>query len=113
MIIAEVIFLSRRLGDRAREMHVGQWRKVATESFEVRTKTLGIVGYGHIGRQIGVIAEALGMRVLFFDVAAKLPMGNNRATKTLDELLSGHKATFVTMHVPRDRRKRARDDGRA
>jgi len=98
MIMSEIVMLSRRLGDRAREMHEGQWRKVATGSFEVRTKTLGIIGYGHIGRQIGVIAEALGMRVLFFDTAAKLPMGNNRATKTLGELLE--QSDFVTLHVP-------------
>jgi D-3-phosphoglycerate dehydrogenase / 2-oxoglutarate reductase len=98
LIMSEIVMLSRRLGDRVREMHAGQWRKVATGSFEVRTKTLGIVGYGHIGRQIGVIAEALGMRVLFFDTAAKLPMGNNRATKTLDELLG--QSDFVTLHVP-------------
>jgi D-3-phosphoglycerate dehydrogenase len=98
MIMSEIVMLARRLGDRAREMHAGQWRKVATGSFEVRGKTLGIVGYGHIGRQIGVIAEALGMRVLFFDVAAKLPMGNNRSTKTLEELLGA--SDFVTLHVP-------------
>jgi D-3-phosphoglycerate dehydrogenase len=79
-------------------MHDGEWRKVATGSFEVRGKTLGIVGYGHIGRQVGVIAEALGMRVLFFDVVAKLPMGNNRSVKTLDELLA--QSDFVTLHVP-------------
>jgi D-3-phosphoglycerate dehydrogenase / 2-oxoglutarate reductase len=98
MIMAEIVMLSRRLGDRVREMHAGQWQKAAVGSFEVRTKTLGIVGYGHIGRQVGVIAEALGMRVLFFDIAAKLPMGNNRATKTLDELLA--QSDFVTLHVP-------------
>ena len=98
MIMAEIVMLSRRLGDRVREMHEGQWQKVATGSFEVRGKTLGIVGYGHIGRQVGVIAEALGMRVLFFDVIAKLPMGNNHATKTLDELLT--QSDFVTLHVP-------------
>jgi D-3-phosphoglycerate dehydrogenase len=98
MILAEIVMLSRRLGDRAREMHAGQWRKVATGSFEVRTKTLGIVGYGHIGRQVGVIAEALGMRVLFYDIIAKLPMGNNRATRTLEELLA--ESDFVTLHVP-------------
>jgi len=90
--------LSRHLGDRVREMHAGQWRKVATGSFEMREKTLGIVGYGHIGRQVGVIAEALGMRVLFFDTAAKLAMGNNRSKKTLDELLA--QSDFVTLHVP-------------
>jgi D-3-phosphoglycerate dehydrogenase / 2-oxoglutarate reductase len=98
MIIAEVVMLSRRLGDRIREMHAGQWRKVAAGSFEVRGKTLGIVGYGHIGRQVGVIGEAMGMRVLFFDVVAKLPMGNNHATKTLEDLLG--QSDFVTLHVP-------------
>ncbi len=98
MMLAEVVMLSRRLGDRAREMHAGKWRKVAAGSYEVRGKTLGIVGYGHIGRQLGVIAEMLGMHVVFFDVAAKLPMGNNRSMKTLDELLAA--SDFVTLHVP-------------
>ena len=98
MIMAEIVMLSRHLGDRVREMHQGQWQKVATGSFEIRNKTLGIIGYGHIGRQIGVIAEGLGMRVVFFDIAAKLPMGNNRATKTLEELLA--QSDFVTLHVP-------------
>jgi D-3-phosphoglycerate dehydrogenase len=98
LIMAEVVMLSRCLGDRLREMHLGQWRKVATSSFEIRGKTLGIIGYGHIGRQVGVIAEALGMRVAFFDIAARLPMGNNHATRTLDELLG--QSDFVTLHVP-------------
>lgn len=98
MIMAEIVMLSRRFGDRVREMHAGQWLKVATSSYEVRGKTLGIVGYGHIGRQVGVIAEALGMRVLFFDVVAKLSMGNNHPTKTLDDLLG--QSDFVTLHVP-------------
>jgi len=104
MILAEIVMLSRRLADRAREMHAGQWRKVAIGSFEVRGKTLGIVGYGHIGRQIGVIAEFMGMRVVFFDVVAKLPMGNNHATKTLDELLG--QSDFVTLHVPETKQTR-------
>jgi D-3-phosphoglycerate dehydrogenase len=98
MIMAEIVMLARRLGDRVREMHAGQWQKVSTGSYEVRGKTLGIIGYGHIGRQVGVIAEGLGMRVIFSDVVAKLPMGNNRATKTLDELLA--QSDFVTLHVP-------------
>jgi len=98
MIMAEIVFLARRLGDRVREMHAGQWRKVATGSFEVRGKTLGIVGYGHIGRQVGVLGEALGMRVVFFDVVSKLPMGNNHSTKTLEDLLG--QSDFVTLHVP-------------
>jgi D-3-phosphoglycerate dehydrogenase len=98
MIMAEVVMLARQLGDRSREVHEGKWRKVATNSFEVRGKTLGIVGYGHIGRQVGVIAEFMGMRVVFYDKSTKLPMGNNRPLSTLEECL--HESDFVTMHVP-------------
>ena len=98
LILAEIVVLSRHLGDRSREVHEGQWRKVAVGSHEVRGHTIGIVGYGHIGSQIGVLAEAFGMRVVFFDIAAKLPMGNNRSMETLDELLAI--SDFVTLHVP-------------
>lgn len=98
MIIAEVIALARQLGDRSREVHEGKWRKVAAGCHEVRGKTLGIVGYGHIGSQVGVLAEAMGMRVLFYDVVTKLPMGNNRPCATLSELLA--QSDFVTLHVP-------------
>lgn len=98
LIIAEIVMLSRHLGDRVREVHTGQWRKVAVGSHEVRGHTIGIVGYGHIGSQVGVLAEAFGMRVLFFDIAAKLPMGNNRSSATLDEVLA--QSDFVTLHVP-------------
>ena len=98
LVISEVIALGRQLGDRSREVHAGQWRKVATGSKEVRGKTLGIVGYGHIGSQVGVLAEALGMRVIYYDVLARLPLGNNRQVRTLDELLAD--ADFVTLHVP-------------
>ncbi len=98
LILAEVVMLSRHLGDRSREVHDGRWRKVAVGSHEVRGRTLGIVGYGHIGRQIGVLAEGFGMRVVFFDIAARLPMGNNRAMPTLAEVLEA--ADFVTLHVP-------------
>lgn len=98
LVIAEIIALARQLGDRSREVHAGRWHKVARGSFEVRNKTLGIVGYGHIGSQLGVLAESLGMRVLFFDVASKLPMGNNRAVSSLAELLAA--SDFVTLHVP-------------
>ncbi len=79
MILAEIVMLSRQLGDRSREVHAGKWRKVATGCFEVRGKTLGIVGYGHIGRQLGVLAEAMGMRVVFFDIAAQAADGQQRA----------------------------------
>lgn len=98
LILAEIVMLSRHLGDRLREVHSGQWRKMAVGSHEVRGKTIGIVGYGHIGRQVGVIAESFGMRVVFYDIAARLPMGNNRACATLNELLG--ESDFVTLHVP-------------
>ena len=98
MVLAEVVFLSRQLGDRVREVHAGRWRKVSAHCHEVRGKTLGIVGYGHIGTQVGVLAEAFGMRVLYFDIAARLAVGNVRAVPTLDALLGA--ADFVTLHVP-------------
>ncbi len=101
MILAEIVMLSRRLGDRNREMHRGVWTKSAVGSNEVRGKTLGIVGYGHIGRQIGVLAESMGMQVIFHDIAARLPMGNNRSAGKLDTLLG--EADFVTLHVPETR----------
>ncbi|TMA86070.1 MAG: phosphoglycerate dehydrogenase [Deltaproteobacteria bacterium] len=98
LIICEVIALARQLGDRSREVHEGRWRKAAAGSFEVRGKTLGVIGYGHIGSQVGVLAEALGLRVIFYDHTSKLPMGNNRACASLAELLAA--ADFVTLHVP-------------
>jgi D-3-phosphoglycerate dehydrogenase len=98
LMIAEIISLARQLGDRSREVHEGRWKKVASQCYEIREKTLGIVGYGHIGRQLGVAAEGLGMRVLFYDHTPKLPMGNNMAVASLAELLS--RADFVSLHVP-------------
>ncbi len=98
MILAEVIFLARQLGDRIQEVHQGKWRKVSADCFEVRGKTLGIVGYGHIGTQVSLLAESLGMRVRYFDVATKLALGNAVTCKTLEELLST--SDFVTVHVP-------------
>jgi D-3-phosphoglycerate dehydrogenase len=98
LIVAEIIALSRQLVDRSAEVHAGKWRKVASQCFEIREKTLGIVGYGHIGRQLGVLAEGLGMRVLFYDHTPKLPMGNNVAVGSLTELLA--RADIVSLHVP-------------
>jgi D-3-phosphoglycerate dehydrogenase / 2-oxoglutarate reductase len=98
LILAEIVMLSRQLGDRLREVHSGQWRKLSIGSHEVRGHTLGIVGYGHIGSQIGVLAEAFGMRVVFYDIMAKLPMGNNRSMSKLEDLLA--ESDFVTLHVP-------------
>jgi len=98
LVLAEVIILSRHLFDRSTEVHAGLWHKMSSGSHEIRGKTLGIVGYGHIGRQVGVLAETAGMQVLFYDIAARLPMGNNRATGSLTELLGS--CDFVTLHVP-------------
>jgi len=98
MVIAEIVFLSRQLGDRVREVHVGRWRKVSAGCREVRGKTLGIVGYGHIGTQVGVLAESFGMRVLFFDIATRMAVGNVRAIADLEMLLG--ESDFVTLHVP-------------
>lgn len=98
LVMAEVILLSRQLGDRMQEMAQGLWRKVASGSHEVRGKTLGIVGYGHIGTQVGVLAETLGMRVVFYDIAPRLAMGNNERVESLEELLP--RADFLTLHVP-------------
>ncbi len=98
MVLAEIIMLSRQLGDRSSEMHRGTWKKLATGSREVRGKTLGIVGYGHIGSQVGVLAEFFGMRVVYHDVGTKLPLSNNAPFSKLDEVLA--QADFVTLHVP-------------
>ena len=97
-VLAEIIVLSRELGDRNREMHAGHWKKTASGSREVRGKTLGVVGYGHIGTQVGILAEFFGMRVIFYDVAAKLPLGNTQTLGSLDAVLQ--QSDFVTLHVP-------------
>jgi D-3-phosphoglycerate dehydrogenase len=98
LVIAEAILLMRRIPERNAECHRGGWAKSAEGSYEVRGKTLGIVGYGHIGTQVGVLAEALGMHVLFHDIEAKLALGNAMAARDLDELLQ--RSDVVTLHVP-------------
>jgi D-3-phosphoglycerate dehydrogenase len=98
LVIAEVISLARQLGDRNLKAHQGEWLKSAEGSHEVRGKTLGIVGYGHIGSQVSVLAEALGMRVVYFDVIKKLPLGNSQSCRTLEDVLAA--ADFVSLHVP-------------
>jgi D-3-phosphoglycerate dehydrogenase len=97
LAIAEIISLARRLMDRDRALHAGTWDKSATGSHEIRGRTLGIVGYGNIGSQLSVLAEALGMRVLFYDLEDKLALGNARACESLDELLEA--AETVSLHV--------------
>lgn len=98
LVIAEIITLARQLGDRSIEMHTGTWNKVSAKCWEIRGKTLGIIGYGHIGSQLSVLAEAMGMNVIYHDVNAIMALGNSKQVDTLDELLS--RADFVTCHVP-------------
>lgn len=98
MVIAEAILLMRRIPEKNMLCHRGGWAKSAAGSYEVRGKTLGIVGYGHIGTQVGVLAESLGMRVLFHDIETKLALGNAAPTTNLGELLE--RADIVTLHVP-------------
>ena len=98
LVLAEVIMLMRGIPHKNAVLHRNGWVKSAAGSFEVRGKTLGIVGYGHIGTQIGVLAEQLGMQVVFVDIEAKLPLGNARQLPSLDALLET--ADAVTLHVP-------------
>lgn len=100
LVIAQTIALNRRLLDRSGELHRGEWNKSASGAHEVRHRTLGIIGYGHIGSQVSVLGEALGMRVLYYDVIPKLPLGNARQVGSLDELLE--QSDVVTLHVPAD-----------
>ncbi|MBZ4194072.1 MAG: phosphoglycerate dehydrogenase [Candidatus Contendobacter sp.] len=98
LALAEIIFLLRGIPQRNAAAHRGGWIKTATGSHEARGKYLGIVGYGHIGTQVGVLAEALGMRVVFYDIETKLALGNAQPLPTLDALLEC--ADVVTLHVP-------------
>ncbi|MDX2116289.1 MAG: phosphoglycerate dehydrogenase [Planctomycetota bacterium] len=96
--IAEIVALNRGMFERSAQMHRGAWVKSAAGFHEVRGRTLGLVGYGRIGSQVSVLAESMGMRVVFFDVADRLPLGNAEAVKSLDELLE--RADVVSLHVP-------------
>ncbi len=98
LALAEIILLLRGIPQKNAAAHRGQWLKSAVGSFEVRGKTLGIIGYGHIGTQLGILAENLGMRVLFYDIENKLPLGNAGAMNSQQELLAN--SDVVTLHVP-------------
>jgi D-3-phosphoglycerate dehydrogenase len=98
LVIGHAIHLLRRIPERHAAARRGEWLKDAKGSNEIRGKTLGIVGYGKIGMQVGLLAEVIGMRVLFHDVEAKLPLGNARAAASLEALLG--EADVVTLHVP-------------
>jgi D-3-phosphoglycerate dehydrogenase len=98
LVVAEIVILSRGIFPRSMAAHRGQWAKTASGSHEVRNKTVGIIGYGHIGSQLSILAEALGMNVLFYDIDNKLPLGKAAPAVGLDELLA--RSDFVTLHVP-------------
>jgi len=98
LVLAEIITLARQLGDRSMEMHNGTWNKVSNKCWEIRGKTLGIIGYGHIGAQLSVMTESMGMSVVFYDVVNLMSMGTARQMPTLESLLNI--SDFVTCHVP-------------
>ncbi len=98
LVLAEAILLLRGIPEKNAKAHRGGWAKTANDSFEIRGKTLGIVGYGSIGSQLSVLAEGLGMRVIFYDVVSKLPLGNASQIPSLEVLLG--QADIVTLHVP-------------
>lgn len=98
LVIGLSIILIRKIIDKNNAAHQGIWLKEAKGSFELRGKTLGIIGYGNIGSQVSVMAESLGMKVLFFDVETKLPLGNANIAKSLKDVVS--KSDIITLHVP-------------
>ncbi|KKK26719.1 D-3-phosphoglycerate dehydrogenase 1 [Aspergillus rambellii] len=98
LVIGEIIALARQFGDRSNEMHSGTWNKVSNKCWEIRGKTLGIIGYGHIGSQLSVLAEAMGMSVIFYDVVNLMALGTARQVPTLKDLLA--ESDFITCHVP-------------
>src|SRR4051812_38316116 len=98
LVIGLCVMLIRRIPDKNAAAHRGIWLKEAKGSYELRGKTLGVVGYGNIGSQVSVMAEALGMKVIYYDVVPKLPLGNARQARDLSELLA--ESHVVTLHVP-------------
>lgn len=98
LVLGEILVLMRNVPQANAEVHRGVWNKSATGSNEVRGKKLGIIGYGHIGSQLSIIAESLGMNVYFYDIENKLPLGNAQQVRSLEELLN--KADIVSLHVP-------------
>jgi D-3-phosphoglycerate dehydrogenase / 2-oxoglutarate reductase len=98
LVIGASIMLIRKIIDKNKAAHEGIWLKEASGSFELRGKTLGIIGYGNIGKQVSVLAENLGMKVIFYDVETRLPLGNAEDRKTMKEVIS--KSDIVTLHVP-------------
>jgi len=98
LTIGNMLSLARRSSEKSAKMHKGVWEKAVSGAIELRDKTVGIVGYGHIGQQVGLLCEALGLNVLFYDVVKKLPLGRARPVDSLEELLP--MVDFLTTHVP-------------
>ena len=98
LVIAEIIMLMREVPAKSAAAHRGDWLKLSSNSFEVRDKNIGIIGYGHIGSQVSILAEALGMNVFYFDIEKKLSLGKATSCSSLTELLNI--ADVVTLHVP-------------
>ena len=97
-IIAQIINLARQFGDRNMEMHKGIWNKKSKGCYEIRGKILGIIGYGNIGKQLSVLAESMGMKVIFYDILNVMPLGNSKRMGSLEGVLES--SDFVTLHVP-------------
>src|SRR5690606_38290694 len=98
MVVGLIIMLKRRVPEKSNSAHEGGWLKDHKGCYEVRGKTLGIIGYGHIGSQVSVLAEAMGLKVIYYDIAPKLPLGNAVPMKSLNDLLK--LSDIVTLHVP-------------
>ncbi|MDF7670351.1 phosphoglycerate dehydrogenase [Orbaceae bacterium ESL0721] len=101
LVLAEAILLLRKVPEANAKAHQGKWNKVANNSYEARDKNLGIIGYGHIGSQLSILAESLGMHVFFYDIETKLPLGNAKQVGSMQELLSI--SDIITLHVPENR----------
>ena len=104
LVLGLCVMLIRKISDKNIAAHRGIWLKEAKESYELRGKTLGIIGYGNIGSQVSVLAEAFGLNVIYYDTITKLPHGNARQIRDLKELLG--KSNIVTLHVPSDKSTR-------
>jgi len=98
LVIGQMILLYRNVVARNHEMHRNKWHKSALDAHEVRGKTLGIIGYGHIGSQVSILAESLGLNIIFYDIETKLPLGNARSVDSLGALLQ--QSDIVSLHVP-------------
>ncbi len=100
LVVASIVMLMRRVPEKSNAAHRGEWQKSAKGSYEVRGKSIGIIGYGHIGSQVSVLAEGMGMKVYYYDIEPKLPLGNAIAVDSMDELLG--MVDVVSLHVPAD-----------